>query len=265
MFSPASFGALSPAMNPATQAMGDLATSPVVFHVGNVDASGGSSPRELTGPITGIDGTKGAGVGADALQVLGNLRLRAAVAHGEVMHLLSNGSISLLLRNFLEMIARDLKEEVRTGCGPSLNTLNNLYFARDELRWTSLLDDALRCAIRVVSDNENASLDELSDECLHLAHVVELAVLAAHAPGDSHDGSPGSAEVIAGLSTCVTLAGAKHYLDWLVYSPSPAGQFSQRLGFARAYLQECFSNPNLKPKRFPLESPWKDAIDNLFC
>jgi hypothetical protein len=264
MFSMVSSGALSPTMNAATQDMGDLATPPSLLHVSNVDASRGSRSRELTRPITDINGPGGAGVGADALQVSGNLRLRAAVAYGEVMRLLSNGSIGVFVHTFLEMIARDLKEGVRTGRVPSLNTLNNLYVAQDEFRWGRPLQDALCLAIRVISDSENASLDELPDERLHLAHVVKLAVLAAHAPSDSHHGSPGSAEVIARLAGCVTLDGAKHYLDWLMHSMSPADEFSQRLGFARAYLQECFSNPRLKPNRFPVESPWKRAIDNFF-
>jgi hypothetical protein len=196
--------------------------------------------------------------------VSGNLRLRAAVAYGEVMHLLSYDSIGAFVYSFLEMIARDLREGIHTGRGPSLNTLNNLYVAHEEFRWRGPLEDVLCRAIRVISDNENASLDELPDERLHLAHVVKLAVLAAQASSDSRDGPPGSEGVIAGLAACVSLGGARHYLDQLMISMSPADEFSRRLGLARGYLQECFSNPNLKPNRFPVESPWKDAIDNFF-
>jgi hypothetical protein len=265
MFSPASFGALSPAMNPATQAMGDLATLPVVFHVGNVDASRGSRPREPTEPVTDIDGPGEAGVSADALQVSGNLRLRAAVAYGEVMRLLSNGSIGVLVRTLLEMIARDLKKGIRAGCGPSLNTLNNLYVARDAFHWEGALYEALCRAIRVISDNENPSLDEIPDARLHLAHVVEWAVSAEDALSDSQHGSSGSAEVIGRLAVCVKLDDALHYLNQPMDSMSPAGEFRQRLGFARTYLQECFSNPEFKPNRFPVDPPWKSAIDRFYC
>jgi len=266
MFSNICSGAFSRARSPVTQDMNAyLAALPAVSRIGNVVASGRFIGRTLDEPVTEIDPPEDMVAGADALQVLGNRRLRAAFAYGEVMRLLFVHPRLGPLRPLLVKAALGLREAVRVGCIPSNDACKSLTEAGEACGPKESIYKALHSATIMISDNENHSLDELSDERVHLAHLVVLAVLAADASSGWQAGSLGSAEVICGLAACSTLGTAKEYLEQPVDSMSPAGKFRQHLGLARAYLAECSSNPEFRPNRFPLESPWKDAIDRFFC
>ncbi|WP_250627337.1 hypothetical protein [Pinirhizobacter soli] len=263
MFPTTSSAAPSTAMNPAVQGMAYPAASPVVSDVGNVYAPGSPRPYLPDGSLADIDQTEKIDVSADALQASGNRGLRAAVAFGEVMHLIFNVSIPPRTAAFLKGIAPSLKDAVRTGSVPSMQTLDDLSWACGVCIPEGPLYRALRLAFVMVSDTESVSLDGLPSERLHLAHLIVLAESTAYGLSDSQDGSPGSDEVIGRLAACATLQEAKLYLDQPMDSASPAGKFHQGLEFERAYLQECFSNPGCKPNRFPVESPWKDAMDSF--
>ncbi|WP_250633903.1 hypothetical protein [Pinirhizobacter soli] len=267
MFSSVSSGAPSSLVgNPAPQGIQDGAypgASPVVSHVGNVCAPGSPRPYVPDGPLTDIYQAEKIDVSADVLQASGNRGLRAAVAFGEVMHLILNVSIPPRTAASLKKIALSLKDAVRTGSVPSSQTLEYLSLARRISAPGGPIDRALRLAFVMVSDTESVSLDELPGERLHLAHLIVLAESTACGLSGNQDGSPGSDEVIGKLAACATLQEAKLYLDRPMDSASPAGQFHQGLEFVRDYLRECFSNPECKPYRFPVASPWKDAMDSF--
>jgi hypothetical protein len=201
----------------------------------------------------------------DARQVLGNRRLRAAYAYGQVMCLLRyQRRFQEMGRHddaLLERIACSLKDAIRAGSIPSADTFTDLNDACGQCDKAGMSYRALRLATAVVSDNENPSLNTLPDERLHLAHAVELAVMAEDVSSDRLYGSPGCTEVIRGLAACITLGQAKRYLDQPMDLMPPAELFCQRLGLAQAYLQECLSNPAFSPNRFPVEAPWKGAMD----
>lgn len=263
MFSNICSGASSRARSPVTQDVNAyLAASPAVSRIGNVVASGRFIGRTLDEPVAKTDPPEDMVAGADALQMLGNRRLRAAFAYGEVMRLLFGHPLPEPLPERLVKAALGLKEAVRGGCIPSNEALIE---AGDACGPAESIYKTLQSATIMISDNENHSLDKLSDERVHLAHLVVLAVLAAEASAGWQAGSLGSAEVICGLAACPTLGAAKEYLEQPVDSTSLAGKFRQHLGLARAYLEECSSNPKFRPYRFPLKSPWKDAIDRFFC
>jgi hypothetical protein len=254
----------SPAWNPATQGVqGDAypGASPAVFRVSNVDASADARPVLPYWPVIPI-GQLGESIDA---QVLGNLRLRAAFAYGQVMCLIwyqrRFQEIGRCDDVLLERIACGLKNAIRTGSIPSSDTFEDLYDARGKCDKEGMSYKSLHLATAVLADNENSSLHRLPPERLHLAHAVELAVMTEDESSDRLYGSSGCTEVIRGLAACVTLGQAKHYLDQPMNLMSPAEVFRQRLGLARAYLQQCLSNPEFSPNRFTVEDPLKEAID----
>ena len=257
-----------PARNADTQGLAYSAAQPAVSRVGNVAGPAGARPKVPDCPVTHVDQSGEVGADMDDVWVSGNRGLRAAYAYGQVMCLLKYRCIGRPDDALLERIACGLRDAIRTGSVPSIDTFADMYDAREACDPARTSYNALSLATTVVSDNENPSLNALSDTRLHLAHVVQLAVLAADASNDWQNGSSASAEVIRGLRACLTLADARRYLDKSMVAMSLAGEGHRWLELARDYLQACLSNPELKPNRFPVDPLWKsamkEAIDKFF-
>lgn len=269
MFSNLSSHAPSLAPNVVTQITGSdtyHAVTPVILGVSNAGASAVARDHAVHYPPLAIDQSGEIGSQAEDPQALGNRRLRAAFAYGQVVRLIDSQQIADLDRDSVEVIASGLKEAIRTGDV-------SLHVGFHDLAKTCLtyhlcdpdgpVSRALHEALVVVSDIENSSLDALTDERLHLAHAVLM--LVANAPDDSHHGLRGSTEVIRGLAKCATPRHAiRHLIKSATHATSLARDFRERMKSAKSYLQDYFYSPALKPNRFPIESPWQNAMDSFF-
>ena len=267
MFSSTCSGALSsPAGNLAPQGSQDdvdPGALPVVSQVVNIDASASARPHLPNGPQVHGYQLEETGADAYARQLRYNRRLRAAFAYGEVMRLLGNHQVAELDYTLLSLIAKSLKQAVRWGDIPSGAVLTQMRSLWENCDPAGPLLEALYSAIAVVSDNENSSLDSLSDVRVHVAHVVGATVCAAYQSNGLHDEFPGSAEVIGGLATCVTLDEAKRYFDQTMDPMQLPGEFRRRVGIVRCYLEECLYQPG-PPSRCPVEFPQKGALDGIY-
>lgn len=238
-----------------TQGAANPGTPPMASSVVNVVASASAGPPIHNGsPVHGYKPEE-TGASADVQQqVRYNRRLRAAFAYGEVMCLLGNSQVAMLDHVLLGMIAKSLKQAVRFGVIPPVLVLTQLHDLWEKCDPAGPLFAGLSAAVAVVSDNENASLDSLSDNRVHAAHVVGAAVCAAYRSNDPDDEFPGSAEVIDELAKCVTLNEAKHYFDQTMDALQLPGEFRRRIGIVRFYLEGCLSRPG-PPSRCPVEFP----------
>lgn len=272
MFSNLSSHAPSLASNVVAQITGSDAyravtpVAPVILAVSNAGASAVARDHAVHYPPLAIDQSGEIGSQAEDPQALGNRRLRAAFAYGQVVRLLDSQQLADLDRDSVEEIASGLKEAIRTGDIYSHVDVDELAATCEtyqEVDPDGPVRKALHEALVVISDIENSSLDALPDERLHLAHAVLM--LVANAPDDPHHGLRGSAEVIRGLAKCATPRHAiRHLIKSATHATSLAKDFRERMASAKSYLQDYFYSPSLKPNRFSMESPWQNAMDSFF-
>jgi hypothetical protein len=237
-----------------------------VARVGNVDVSQapqGLSPRAPSGSSQAEAVEPGEVLSEN---LIANRRLRSAVAFSQVMHVLVSEPAAPDVA-VLQAVARELEEVVRMGTIPAISTLIKLNEMGCGSTRTPISRAALFVGLAVVSDNENAtSLDKLPNDCLHIAQAVVLALQTS----SSLDSRPDFAAAVGELAACDTLVNAEAWLKaWtqgrisaMPEDKAPAPRES--LESARLYLTEIISNPGKEPNRFPVASPWAEAVDSFY-
>ncbi|WP_250625156.1 hypothetical protein [Pinirhizobacter soli] len=197
--------------------------------------------------------------------VRANRRLRASVLYTAVIRLGGNDPAASSGGVFMGAVASDLKGLIRAGDAPSYSKYVELHEAVVAYEQTGAARDSLCRALVVFADNENASLDLLANVDVLIASMVGSAVRASFEPGDLSDGLLDSDELIRGLAACVTLEDAKQYLDQEKMKSTPQTEdFRQWLSLWQLYVEALISDPALAPTRFPVDAPWKGAVDRFY-
>lgn len=241
------------------------AVLPVVSGIANVGTSAGATPQALGMPLTRINQTEGIAPSPAPDDLTLNRQLRASVAYTAVLRLLAQDSTARPGLVLLEMIASDLKDLIRTGDVPSLNTYNNLRLACRAYAQAGPAYDRLNVAMAVLADNENASLEKLANADVVIARLIGSLVRAAAKSGDLPGGIAGSDELIHRLAACVTLEDAKDCLDQKVTECMPRNEgFGQWLVLWQLSIQNFITNPASRPNHFPVAAPWESAVEEFF-